>query len=60
LQFVKERKTQPLLEEKQILDGIKIILENGWTVETEEMLEYLDLLSIKDKSMVVEENLMFL
>ena len=32
LQFIKNRDTKPMQEEKQILDGIHIILENGWVV----------------------------
>lgn len=32
LLFMKERGTKPIVEEKQILDGIKIILDNGWLV----------------------------
>ena len=47
-------------EEKQILDGIRIILENGWIVQTEELLDYFDLLKLREKSGVVEENLKFL
>ena len=38
LQYMKERKSKPVMEEKQILDGIKIILENGWILETKEVL----------------------
>ena len=47
-------------EEMQILDGIKIILENGWTVKTDELLKYFDLLGLRDKINVIEENLLFL
>ena len=47
-------------EEKQILDGIHIILENGWNVQTDELLTYFDLLELQQKSMVTEENLKFL
>jgi hypothetical protein len=32
LLFLKERETRPMIEEKQILDGILIILQNGWIV----------------------------
>ena len=60
LLFMKERGTKPMQEEKQILDGIRIILENGWVVKTEELIKYFDLLGLKDKSQVVEENLRFL
>ena len=47
-------------EEMQILDGIQIILENGWIVKTDEMMRYFELLGIADKSAVAEENLKFL
>lgn len=49
-----------MLEEKQILDGIHIILQNGWIVQTDELLRYFDLLELKSKSVVSEENLKFL
>jgi phosphoribosyl-dephospho-CoA transferase len=47
-------------EEKQILDGIRIILDNGWIVKTDELLDYFELLKLREKSNVVEENLKFL
>ena len=47
-------------EEQQILDGLKIILDNGWVITSDELLKYLELLGIKDKSRVCEENLKFL
>ena len=47
-------------EEMQILDGILIILENGWVVKTAELLRYLELLCLPSKSQVCEENLKFL
>jgi len=40
LAFLKERGTKPLKEERQILDGLKIILDNGWNLNTKELLEY--------------------
>ena len=49
-----------MAEEKQILDGIQIILQNGWIVQTDELLRYFDLLDLKSKSQVSEENLKFL
>lgn len=60
LQFMKERNTKPVQEEKQILDGIKIILENGWILQTEEMLKFFDSLGLRQKLTVSTENLMFL
>ena len=47
-------------EEKQILDGLRVILDNGWIVKTDELLKFFDLLGVRTKSMVVEENLKFL
>jgi len=60
LQFMKERNTKPVQEEKQILDGIKIILENGWILQTEEILKFFDGLGLRQKLTVSTENLMFL
>ena len=60
LEFIKERQTRPMLEEKLILDGIHVILENGWVVQTEELLKYFDILQMKSKITVREENLKFL
>ena len=60
LQFMKERNTKPVQEEKQILDGIKIILENGWILQTEEILQFFDTLDLREKLTVSTENLMFL
>ena len=34
LKFIKARKAHPLEVEKQILEGIKVILENGWLIST--------------------------
>jgi len=41
------RKPKP--EEKQILDGIKIILENDWLVATDELLEFFTLIDLRSK-----------
>ncbi len=61
LQFLKDRDTKPMVEEKQILDGIHIILENGWIIQTNELLQYFDLLSLGKKNPgASEENLKFL
>ena len=60
LLFLKERGTIPMQEEKQILDGIRIILENGWIVKSDELIKYFDLLGLNEKSRVNEENLKFL
>lgn len=47
-------------EEKQILDGVKIVLDNGWTVRTQELLQIFDMIGLKNKVSVIEENLTFL
>jgi hypothetical protein len=60
LRFLKDRGTKPMQEEKQILDGLRVILDNGWIVKTDELLKFFDLLGVRTKSMVVEENLKFL
>ena len=39
LQFLKERGSAPMQEEKQIMDGLFILLENGWTIKTDELLK---------------------
>ena len=49
LLFMKERNTKPIVEEKQILDGIKIILDNGWVLQTEELLEFFNILGLREK-----------
>jgi len=35
---LKERKTYPVAEEKMLMDGIKIVLDNGWTISEQEMI----------------------
>ena len=52
--FIKERATNPLSEERQILDGIKLILENGWIIETNELKMFFSMigLNIKAKELV--------
>ena len=47
LLFIKERDGHPLAEEKQLLDCLKLVLDNGWTVGTEELLKLFDLLELK-------------
>lgn len=56
---MKERKSKPVMEEKQILDGIKIILENGWILETKEVLQFFESLNLKQKIQLSVNNLMF-
>ena len=60
LLFLKQRGTKPVQEEKQILDGIKIILDNGWIMQTDELLTFFETLNLKSKLTVQSENLKFL
>ena len=55
LEFIRERKKIPLAEEKQLLDCLKLVLDNEWTVGTEEMLKLFDMLQLKQKVQVAEE-----
>jgi hypothetical protein len=38
LKFIKARKAHPMEAEKQILDGIKVILDNGWVIASAELI----------------------
>ena len=60
LQFIKERDSLPVAEEKQILDGIKLILDNGYIVRDQEILQIFDFVGLKGKIKINEENLTFL
>ena len=44
LEYIGIRGSIPLAEEKQLLDGLKLVLDNGWTIKTEELLQLFDLL----------------
>ena len=59
LLFVKRRGTNPLEEERQILDGLKIILENGWSVETQELLRFFQMIGIHKKAWKLADNTRF-
>lgn len=48
--FIKKRGINPLSEEKQILDGIKLILDNNWIVETQEMLQFFSIIGLQFKA----------
>ena len=37
-------------EEKQILDGIKVILDNGWIITSNELIQFFDSLNLGSKS----------
>lgn len=49
-----------MAEEKQLLDGLKLVLDNGWTVQIKELIQLFDLLRLKQKVRVDEKNAEFL
>ena len=58
---MKERESLPVAEEKQILDGIKVVLDNEWTLRESELLEIFDMAGLRKGSIEVsEKNLTFL
>jgi len=60
LVYIKERDGHPLAEEKQLLDCLKLVLDNGWTVGTEELISIFDMLELSSKVLVSEEFSAFL
>ena len=61
LVYIKERVgCHPLAEEKQLLDCLKVVLDNGWTVCTEELIQLFDMLELSQKVKVKEEYTDFL
>ena len=55
LVYIKERDGHPMAEEKQLLDCLKLVLDNGWTVGNEELIKLFDLLELRRKVVVSEE-----
>ena len=55
LVYIKERAGHPMAEEKQLLDCLKLVLDNGWTVGREELIKLFDLLELRRKVAVSEE-----
>ena len=55
LVYIKERDGHPLAEEKQLLDCLKVVLDNGWTVRIDELLKLFDMLQLSDKVHVNED-----
>lgn len=43
LNFIGVRGSIPVAEEKMLLDGVKMVLDNGWTIQDEEMLQLFDM-----------------
>ena len=60
LQFIKERDSIPLAEEKQILDCLNLVLDNGWTIDEADMFKVFDLIDLKGRIEVNNENEDFL
>lgn len=71
--FLKERKpggamsikpktqgTIPVAEEKQILDALKIVLENGYTVGQIEIVQIFDLIGLNGAVEGLEQNQSFM
>ena len=56
LNYIKDRKdVLPLAEEKQLLDCLKMVLDNEWVIGTDEMIKLFDLLRMKQKVKASEE-----
>jgi hypothetical protein len=49
LDFIGVRGSIPVAEEKMLLDGVKMVLDNGWTIQDEEMLQLFDMCKLKTK-----------
>lgn len=60
LKFIKARKEHPMEAEKQILDGIKVILDNGWVVASAELVEFFDSLKLGTRSKSLVKRTQFL
>jgi len=52
LVYIKERNGHPMAEEKQLLDCLKLVLENGWTVGINELFKLFDWLNLREKVVV--------
>jgi|TARA_B110001450_G_C17233323_1_gene324400 hypothetical protein len=46
--------------EKQILDGLKVILDNGWVIATAELVEFFDSLKLSTRSSSLVKRTQFL
>ena len=56
LVYIKEGGRHPLAEMKQLLDCLKLVLDNGWTVGTGELIKLFDMLDLSKKVVVNEEH----
>jgi hypothetical protein len=60
LKFIKARKAHPMEAEKQILDGLKVILDNGWVITSAELIEFFDSLKLNSRSSSLIKRTQFL
>ncbi|CDW81253.1 UNKNOWN [Stylonychia lemnae] len=61
LKFLKEREVLPVAEEKQILDALKIVLDNQWILGEKELLQIFDLVGLNEGRVKIDvDNLSFL
>jgi hypothetical protein len=60
LAFVKERNSIPVAEEKMLMDGLKMVLDNGWTLGEAEMVQLMQMCSLSNKVYMDEKYLPFL
>ena len=60
LVYIKERNGHPMAEEKQLLDCLKLVLDNGWTVGIHELFKLFDWLNLREKVVVNDQFTSFL
>ena len=60
LQFVKDRNSIPVAEEKMLMDGLKLVLDNGWTIGEAEMVQLMEMCDLNKKVYMDEKYLPFL
>lgn len=57
LAFLKERDSIPVAEEKMLMDGLKLILDNGWTLGEPEMIQLMEMCGLRNKISIDETHL---
>ena len=60
LEFVKERNSIPVAEEKMLMDGLKLVLDNGWTLGEAELVQLMHMCGLISKVYMDEKYLPFL
>ena len=60
LQYLKSRDSIPVAEEKMLLDGLKLILDNGWTIGEIEIIQLMEMCGLKTKVYMDEKYMAFL